>query len=57
MVHSILSLYGDDHVLDDKSKYKVLCFSLKEVHICVLVSPQSVDYHSTTSYLSIFTPG
>jgi hypothetical protein len=24
---SILSLYGDDQVLDDKSKYKVLCFN------------------------------
>jgi hypothetical protein len=27
IVHSILSLYGDDHVLDDKNKYKVLYFS------------------------------
>jgi hypothetical protein len=22
-----LSFYGDDHVLDDKRKYKVLCFN------------------------------
>jgi hypothetical protein len=27
MVHSIISLYGDDHVLDGKSKYKVLYFN------------------------------
>jgi hypothetical protein len=26
-IQSSLSFYGDDHVLDDKSKYKVLCFN------------------------------
>jgi hypothetical protein len=34
MVHSILSLYGDDHVLDDKSKYK--CYALTLCRLYVL---------------------
>jgi hypothetical protein len=53
MVHSILSLYGDNHVLDDKTKYK--CYALmitiwrlyvlkhiveRSTHMCSGVTPE-----------------
>jgi hypothetical protein len=53
MVHSILSLYGDDHVLDGKSKYKcyVLMITIwrlyvlkhiveRSTHMCSGVTPE-----------------
>jgi hypothetical protein len=33
MVHSILSLYGDDHVLDDKSKYKCYVLTIWRIYV------------------------
>jgi hypothetical protein len=69
---SSLSIYGDDHVIDDKSKYN--CHDLmitlwqlyvlkhiaeRSTHMCLLVSPSceaSVFCHSITSYFSLFSP-
>jgi hypothetical protein len=51
MVHSILPLYGDDHVLDDKSKYKYYALTIwwlyvlkhiveRSTHMCFVVTPE-----------------